>query len=256
MTSKTMKLGKLPARKDAVKLRLSKYLVPAALPKPPRTFGHEALLGADWSVLGNDQWGDCVFAGAAHETMMWCREAGAITEFDDKSVLSDYSAVTGFDPTNPDTDQGTDMQAAASYRRKVGIVDAIGNRHKIDAYLAIEPGNLTQHYLAMYLFGAVGIGIQFPGSAMSQFNRGKTWSVVKGAQVEGGHYLPLIAKRTNIKCVTWGRVQGMTAGFFSKYNDESLAYLSAESLVNRKSPEGFDYGALLADLHAIASPVP
>jgi hypothetical protein len=30
---------------------------------------------AHWGMLGNDHYGDCVWAGAAHETMLWNKEA-------------------------------------------------------------------------------------------------------------------------------------------------------------------------------------
>jgi len=92
----------------------------------------------------------------------------------DKSVLSDYSAATGFDPNDPSTDQGTDMQAAASYRKKTGIRDAKGKRHKIDGYLAIRsPYELKQ---AVWLFGAAGLGVEFPKSAMKQFDASKLFT--------------------------------------------------------------------------------
>lgn len=246
-----MKLGKKPAS-NAVKFAFSAYADTKALPKPPKTFGHEDLIDSKmWSMLGNDQYGDCVWAGAAHETMMWNKEASKSISFTDKSVLSDYTAVTGFDPLKPDTDQGTDMAEAASYRRKTGVVDASGNRHKIAAYLAIKPGNLTELYQAMWLFGAVGVGIQFPSTAMDQFNKGKPWSVVSKSSIEGGHYIPLVAKRTRLECVTWGQLQGMTTGFFTKYCDEAIAYLTDEDLINGKSPELFDYAALQKDLNAL-----
>lgn len=246
-----MKLGKKPAS-NAVKFAFSLYADTAALPKPPKTFGHETLIGSNmWAMLGNDQYGDCVWAGAAHETMMWNKEISKDVPFTDKSVLSDYSAATGFDPSKPDSDQGTDMAVAASYRRKTGVVDAAGNRHKVAAYLAIKPGNLTELYQAMWLFGAVGVGIQFPSSAMDQFNKGKPWSVVSKSPIEGGHYIPLVAKRTRLECVTWGQLQGMTTGFFTKYCDEAIVYLTSEDLINGKSPEMFDYAALQNDLNAL-----
>ena len=249
----TLKLGKTAARAGAMTFKLSNYINKKVLPKPPAQFGHEGLIPATWGMLGNDRYGDCVFAGAAHETMLWNAEAGKKVAFTDNAVLSDYSAVTGFNPKKPNTDQGTDMVVAASYRRKTGIMDASGKRHRVSAYLSIKPGDLTEHYLAMYLFGAVGIGIEFPSSAMDQFNAGKPWDVVSRSKIEGGHYIPLVAKRANIECVTWGKLQPMTTAFFQKYNDESVAYVSAEALTNNKSPEGFDAAQLQADLAALSA---
>jgi hypothetical protein len=246
-----MKLGKLPATYDRRDLRLEHYLT--KLPARPKTFGHDKFVGADaWGMLGNDNYGDCVLAGAAHETMLWtATRGGGGARFDDKSVLADYSAITGFDPRRPDTDRGTDMRAAANYRRKTGVRDATGTRHKIGAYVALEPGNWDHLLTALYLFGAVGVGIQFPESAMDQFNAGKPWTVVPGAQIEGGHYVPLVARRGTLRLVTWGREIGMSQGFYLKYCDEAVVYLSEEMLTNGRSPEGFDLAALKADLGAL-----
>lgn len=239
-----LKLGKKPARANSIKLKFSSLADPAQLPKPPNRFGHEKLVD-EWGMLGNDQYGCCVLAGAAHEHMLWSRMGEAPDcSFTTQSVLESYSAVTGFDPSRPDTDQGADMQQAASHRRLVGIKDGSGVYHKVEAYLAIDPGNLTEHWQAMWLFGAVGVGFRFPGYAMRQFELGKAWTVLKG-EIDGGHYVPLVAKRGYLICVTWGKAQLMSPAFLGKYNDESVVYVTKESLTNRKSPEGFDYDALL-----------
>jgi hypothetical protein len=242
-------LGKLPARKDAVKLKLRNYLTPSLLPTPPKDFGHEDLVPLPCNMLGNDQYGDCVLAGAGHETMLWNAAGGKTVRFNDSASLSDYSAITGFDPLDPNTDQGTDMQVAASYRRKTGIVDADGKRHKVAAYLAITPGDVQEHLLALYLFGAVGIGIKFPSYAMDQFNAGKPWTRHLVYSIEGGHYIPLVGRRKGrFVCVTWGKEQPMSDAFFRKFNDESVAYVSLEMLKNGRSLEGFDAAQLQADL--------
>lgn len=243
----TLKLGKKPARPGAVKLELKQYL-PSALPPIPATFGHDSLV-SNWGMLANDRFGCCVFSGAAHESMAWNAAAHKVVTFSDKSVLSDYSAVTGFNPKDPSTDQGTDMAKAAAYRRKTGVVDAAGQRHKVAAYLAIRPGNLRELYAAAYLFGAVGIGLRFPDTAMDQFNANQPWTVRRGAHIEGGHYVPVLARRGGyIDVVTWGRVQPMTESFFEMYCDEAIVYLSEEYLSGGKTPEGFNDAQLRDDL--------
>jgi hypothetical protein len=256
------KLGKKPATYDKRDLQFAHYRTTAPLPPHPKQFGHEKLVAASaWQMLGNGPdntvsqgfqgAGDCVFAGGDHETMLWTLEGGAPAQFTGANAISDYSAVTGYNPKNPKSDQGTDVRQALKYRRSTGLIDAAGKRHKIGAYLALEPGN-TDHLLeALYLFGVVGIGIQFPDSAMDQFNAGKPWSVVQGARIEGGHYVPLVAKRSNLECVTWGRIQPMTSQFYAKYCDEAWAILSPEMLKSGKSLEGFDLGQLQTDLNAL-----
>jgi hypothetical protein len=247
------RLGKKPARADAIKLTLSRYADTAALPPVPAAFGHDGLIGAGaWLMLANDRYGDCVFAGAAHETMMLAREAGNAVSFGDAGVLGDYAAVTGFDPRDPQTDQGTDIQEAADYRRKTGIVDAAGKRHAIAAYLALEPGNLTHLYQAAFLFGVVGIGLQLPASAFDQTDAAKPWDVVPQSPNAGGHYVPLVGRSADgLHVVTWGAIQVMTENFLKTYCDEAITYVSRECLVAQKSPEGFNYTALLNDLAAL-----
>jgi hypothetical protein len=238
----------LPSTKD---IKFSTYLTGAPLPKQPQFFGHESLY-SDWGVLGNDLYGDCVFAGAAHETMLWNKANGKDVQFTPDAVLSDYAAVTGFDKNNPASDQGTDMRQAFEYRRTTGIVDSKGVRHKLGAYLWLDPKNTDHLYKAIWLFGAVGAGIIFPDSAMQQFNTGKPWKPVKGAKDEGGHYIPLIANRKDgIVCCTWGKAQIMTPAFWKAKGDSCAVLLSEEYLSAGKSPEGFDLAALQADLKAL-----
>ncbi len=154
--------------------RLADYVDKTVLPHPPATFGHEKTV-VSWGMLGNDSVGDCVLAGAAHEHMVWCDESvpTLACRFDTASVISAYSALTGYVPGKPSTDRGTDMAKAASWRRKSGITDADGHVHKIAAYLAIEGGNVSEILTACWLFGAVGIGLQLPAYAMDEFNAGR-----------------------------------------------------------------------------------
>lgn len=251
-----LRLGKKPARPDATKLRLQNYFdlprIPSRFPDPgkisPRAYG----------MLGNDEVGDCVIAGAMHEHMLWTREGvGPAANFSTDLALKTYSAITGYDPAQTDeqgnnpTDQGTDMEEAAKYRRKVGITDSAGNVHKIGAYLALDFHDPRTLAAAAYIFDAVGVGIEFPASAMDQFNRGRTWTVVRNSPLEGGHYVPLFYKKTaaTFQVVTWGQVQNVSTGFLAKYADEAVVYLSEEFLDgNGKTPDGFDLAGLQNDL--------
>jgi hypothetical protein len=255
------KLGKTPARPGAVKLKFSTYFNAPKLPAPPATFGHYGVgLGLSWGMLANDAHSNCVFAGAAHETMVWTHRAGAgqPVAFTDKNVLDDYSVVTGFDPADPETDDGTDMVDAADYLRRTGVVVAAGNRHKIDSYLALEVGNVDQLALAAYLFGAVGVGINFPVSATQQFDAGRPWDILtlaqqQGDRIDGGHYIPCIGRNSdgNFLVVTWGRLHAMTPAFYRAHNDETLAYVSTDPIKNNLSPEGFGIDELRRDLAEI-----
>lgn len=248
------RLGKRPARENSVTFKLERYLVTPRLPTPPLIFGDQDIVGPDWGVLGNNDYGDCVWAGAAHETMLWNKEAGQSIAFTDGVVLSDYSAVTGFDPAHvEETDKGTDMQEAASYRQRTGVLDESGQRHKVLAYVALRAGDFDQLMLATYLFGAAGVGFVFPQSAWDQFDNNAPWDVVPGSPAKDGHYVPSVGRDAdgNLIVVTWGRLQRMTPAFYTKYNDETVAYVTDEFLQNDKSRLGFNRQQLLDDLGAI-----
>ena len=249
-----LKLGKLPASPKATDFKFSEFAAAISLPQVPSRFGHGTAF-ADWKMLGNDQYGDCVWAGSAHEHMLFNKVIQhQDVPFDDQSVLGDYSAVTGFDPADPSTDRGTNVHDAMDYRRKTGIADSNGTRHQIGAYVALDPKDWDHLEQAAYIFGAVGIGFEFPASAMDQFNNGQPWDVVAGAKIEGGHYVPVVGSvdsPTQATAITWGKRQPFTRAFYEQYNDESWAYITPEELHNGAGFHGFDMAKLNQFLSAL-----
>ncbi len=247
------KLGKKPARHGAILFAASNYFDLARLPKPPDSFGaYEQVSG--WQDFANSKYGDCVWAGAAHEEMTWSLEGtGREAKFRTEDVLAAYADVTGFDPNDPASDQGTDMAEAARYRRRTGILDAHGKRQTIDAYARLPLRRLDWLKTMMYLMGGVGLGFEFPSSAMGQFEQGQAWNVKAGDEIEGGHYVCALGwtKSGYIAVVTWGKVQLMSTKFYQQYADEVLVYLDASRLRNNVSPEGFHVDKLREDLGAL-----
>lgn len=259
--NRIFKTGKKPATRDRRDLLFAGYRTSVPiLPPHPAQFGHDNLISA-WGMNGNGPddtvapgfqgAGDCVFAGGAHETRLWNAEAGRTVVITGKESIADYAAVTGYDPQTGGNDEGTSVRDALKYRQKTGLLDAAGHRHKIGAYLALEAGNWEQMLEAAFLFGAVGIGIDFPESAMDQFDAGQPWDVVPGALTDGGHYVSAVRMGDQLYVVTWGREQAVTRAFYEQYNDEAWAIVSPEALSNGVSPEGFDLPTLVNDLRGL-----
>lgn len=258
----SLRLGKAPATSDERDIRYSVVKAGVALPKPPARFGHGSMF-KNWAMLGNGPddtvapgfqgAGDCVFAGGVHETMMTNRLAGHPVMFTGRNAIDDYSAVTGYVIGDDQTDQGTNVRDALKYRRKTGLVDAHGVRHKIGAYVALDPKNWDQIIEAVYVFSAVGVGFEFPDTAMDQFNAGKPWDVVTGAYVEGGHYVPAVGRPSSsvLGVVTWAKRQSMTKAFALKYIDEAWAIVYPEELRNGKTERGFNLAQLNAALNKL-----
>lgn len=246
-----LRLGKKAAR-HAVSYRFADYFDVAALQTPPPVFGHYGLVD-QFHMLGNADYGCCVWSGAAHEHMVWSRAGGRPrARFLTRNVLSDYSAATGFDPRRPETDEGTDVKEAASYRRKTGVLGADGSRHRIDAYVALRVGNLQQLLVATHIFGATGVGLQLNERALTQFDKKLPWVLGGGkSRRVGGHYVSCVGRVAsgNLVVVTWGRTHEMTPEFYEEYSDEALAYVSLELLNDRNlSPQGYDAAALREQL--------
>lgn len=253
------KLGKLPAREGATALKLANYVDPAvAIPQIPAVFGHYQLV-KQYPMYANDQWGCCVFSGAGHETQVFVAEGQNTVSFTDKNILDAYSAVTGFDINDPSTDQGTDMERAAAWRRKVGIRDSSGKRHKVAAYIALDPGNVNQVALAGYYFGGAGVGLRLPQFAMDAFdkNGAKTvWGISKkNIRILGGHYVSVLGRNAkgNFMVATWGQLIQATPEFIAEYMDEGLAYVSLEVLYSGVNLNGMNQTQLLADLRRVTS---
>lgn len=243
------KLGKTAAR-HAISLKFENVFDIRKLPKPPAgKFGRYPLVKGKWGMLGNDDYGDCVWAGGAHEDMIFNSMGGRKIAYQTKDILSCYRDVTGFDPAVPDSDQGTDMKQAASYRRKTGLLAIDGTRQMIDGYMALKVGNVEQIEVCTYLFGACGIGVQMPSNAMDQFDAAEPWHrTTQRTSIEGGHYIPHVGRNSVHEqlVVTWGRIQGVTDDWLAHYMDEGVAYLDFSILdaLKNTSPDGFDQQAL------------
>ncbi len=257
------KLGKTPPSRS-VSFMFKDYFDIKKLPTPPSVFGHYPQV-KNFFMLANDEYGDCVWAGAAHEHMVWSVTGGRPrARFTKHDVLSDYAAVTGFDVSKTDakgdnpTDNGTDMGDAAKYRQKTGVLAADTKRHKIDAYVALEVGNWDQLVVATWLMGAAGVGLQLPQSAMTQFDANKPWTAPwpwQKPKIAGGHYVCSVGRdgNGNMPVVTWGRPHPMTKGFYERFSDEALVYLSLEVLDEKNlSPEGFDADTLRKQLRSLS----
>lgn len=233
------KFGKKPAPpRQPNHLYLAQVKTAVALPTPPSRFGF-GLWWKNWGMLGNDEWGDCAWAGPAHETMIFTRVGGSPATFTTEGVLSDYAAGTGFDPNagspgNNPTDQGSDMSQVMDYRRTVGIIDESSTRHKIDLGVRLELGNWDEFVAAVYTFGVVAMGFMVPESAQQQFPN-QIWDNVGDQNIVGGHYVPVVGsmnKDTEASCITWGVRQRFTKSFFETYADELWVPLSAEVVKN------------------------
>jgi hypothetical protein len=207
-------------------------------------------------MFKNDTLGDCAIAGSIEEVRLANAIRGVTVEFTDTTAIKNYELITGYNPKEPDTDQGTDVHDLYAYRQTSGLIDADGKRHKIVGYAGLTPGDWDELLVALSLFHMVGIGIEVPDYCEAQFEAGKPWSVEKGHhQIEGGHYIPIVGAQssTEAQLFTWGALQGITQGFYEKFSNVAVVALTEEMFIN--GPAAVDFQALQKDLPDFTGPV-
>lgn len=255
---KTVKLGKSQARPNWRRLKFSKYSV--ALPAPPSDCGYTSQI-TDWGgALGNDFVGDCTTACACHQILQWTNYTGKPIVPTAKQALAAYSAITGYNPNDPTTDQGAFISDVLKYWEAKGIAG-----HKIAAFVSVNPKNQTEIKQAIQLFGNVSIGIGLPISAQRPVlgeNGLPCWSVPDGGPVGdgapwtwGGHNVPGLAYGVDkdgnggLLVNTWGQLYDVTWDFITAYSDEIWAMITPDWIAaNGLAPSGFNITQLQIDL--------
>jgi hypothetical protein len=215
----------------------------------------------DWLMLGNDQVGDCVIADNGHKVMLWSanQPGGKIILPTNAEILAYYSALTGYDQNDPNSDNGADPVANANYLKEYGI--SIGGvQHKIDAWVPVDPSNADSLKWATHLFGGVTFCVSLPASARDQFVAGEPWDVVADdGGILGGHDIFNVFYNRHAQGdllwypITWAKRQPTTDAWRAKYVTMAIAYLSRDFL-NQAGADaaGMDYTGLSASLQSVA----
>ncbi|HEV2171560.1 MAG TPA: hypothetical protein VGR40_11460 [Candidatus Binatus sp.] len=201
-------------------------------------------------MLGNDKVGDCTCADTGHQVMLHTANTGAIVVPSDTDVLGLYSAITGYDPNDPSTDQGANETTVVSYLKSTGFLG-----QKVDDAANVAPQQFEHVKWAVQIFGAVRLGVNLPQSFMDQFNAGQPFDDVGDTNIVGGHDVPIVKYDADYAyIVTWGKLCPMTWKFMrnSSYVEEAHAELWYDWVASQgTAPSGFDLSQLAADLKAI-----
>jgi hypothetical protein len=240
-----MKLGKLAKRNDPRNLKLERYLT--QLPELPPA--------ADWSQglvsfgeMGNADVGDCTCATLGHALQIWSVNAGNEITVPDADVLALYSAVSGYDPADPSTDQGAVLLDVLKYVRSVGDRQGIGG-HRIDAFMAVNPKNHDHVKASVHLLGGVAIGVDF----LHGWENADVWSIPNGHSA-GGHAIWGCAYTPEgLIVISWGRKYLIPWSSLDAQCDEAYALVSPDWIgPDGIAPSAFDLPALQAAVAAVA----
>jgi hypothetical protein len=224
---KVFKLGKAPAKRDKRNLKFAAVL--KALPKlPPKYDFDTAHPGIPTPMFANDNYGDCVIAGRAHQTLRFEDiEQGSVMMISDKDVLKEYMRETG------GVDSGLVVLDSLNAWRHRGW--KVGKRgYKIRAFAEVNRGLRDEVRRAIFADVGVGIGVNLPKTAQAEMQSGQPWKTTTGPGSApgswGGHYVYVSGYTpTGPVCVTWGRKQQMSWAWFDKYCDEAYAIFDAKN---------------------------
>jgi len=242
-----LKLGKRPPVFDERTLRLGDYLKPE-LPAAPASEDYGSKVHG-WPMYGNDRYGDCTCAAAAHMIQNWTANAAGEVSPAESSVLAFYEHFVG---NPPPPDAGCNMLEVLKYWRSQGL-----EGHNVLAFASVEPKNTVQARDAVYLFGSLYIGVALPDFAVQGDMLGVPWVLPPGGAAgnaapnpQNGHCIPAVAYDTrSLYVVTWGERKAMSWSFYEAYADEAYAVLSRDFIdANDHTAAGFDLATLEGDL--------
>jgi len=228
------------------KLRLAKYL--AAVPAPPSKVYWEYKVPLNlWGMFANDTIGDCTCACIAHMLMLFTAHTGTMVTPTVDQIVAAYSAITGYIPGDPSTDNGAVITDVLNYWRDTGIAG-----HKILGWAAVNQANIQEIEQAIWLFGGVDVGITVYQSMEDQFAAHQPWDHPSG-NVLGGHSIPVFGYGSEgCTGVTWAMLQQMGWSDFEQICQEAYVVITQDWLdAAGKAPNGFDLATLQADLAAM-----
>src|SRR5262249_31150131 len=147
-----------------------------------------------WPMMANDRLGDCTLAAVGHCIEQWTAVAmGHPIVMTDEEVIAAYSAIAGYDPADPSSDQGAVELDVLKYWRKHGMKTPSQNCDKLAAVAFGD--DATQPRISTAACGSAYPGLALPVAAQPQ----DVWDVpaskadLKGDWAPGswgGHAVP------------------------------------------------------------------
>jgi hypothetical protein len=265
---KTFRMGRNRPVARCPRLSLKNYLT-MSLPAPPVSVGYAADAKSALSQMYlNDSLGDCVIAGMAHVEGVLTGNVGSAEIFSNSEITALYSAIGGYVPGDPSTDQGCDEQTALNYWQQNGLLYAnpisahksIG-AHKIAGWMSVNPSDPVEVRTALWLFENLIFGVELPDAWVNPMPSAAdfVWQSAGEANPENGHcFVATGYGKTGLQICTWGMLGYITNAAVRKYAGESqggelYCVISQDGIAkaSQKAPNGFDWSQLLADFDSM-----
>ena len=259
----SFKLGRKRPVARGPRLSLKNYLL-RSLPLPPPQIDYaDKASKAIAEVYANDSLGDCVIAGIAHVVGVFTGGAGPTPFiYTRDQIIALYSAIGGYNPSDPSTDQGCDEQTALNYWQDKG---APTGSHNIAGWVAVDGTDPIECRAALWLFENLYFGIELPDAWINPIPSasGFTWDAAGPPDPNNGHCVVGVGyTQTGVTIATWGMTGLITDAAIKQYcthdgGGELYTVVSQDALIKAtaKAPNGFDWSQLVADFDSIGGNV-
>jgi hypothetical protein len=234
------------------------------MPSPPPSVDYSApALPVLQNILGNATLGDCVIAGGYHIIGIETGNAGKLWTPSMTDILADYSAIGGYVPGDPSTDQGCDEVTAMNYWTNHGFRDG----STLAGWVAVDATNVNEIQTAQWLFEDLFFGLCLPNTYVNPFPSGNgfVWGIgtpnpEQGHCIIGGGY-----DKDGVLIWTWGLTGLMTYAAIAELcvaqtGGGLYVLLSYDQIAKgaSKAGNGFAWSDLISDFQTIggAAPLP
>ena len=240
--------GRQPRKPGGVRLHFSDFVdLKALAPSIPTSADFFPKGGSAVSdILGNDTEGDCIYAGGYHIVAVETGNAGTPFHASLVQVNHDYSAVTGFKPGDPSTDNGGQMIDALNFWKKTGFA----NGTKLSGWMSVNPKDPVALRAACFLGENLYLGGGLPDAYVNPFPSGNGFVWGPGTpNPDNGHCI-MSAKfdPTGIGIDTWGMTGTLTYDAVAEVFDEVYVLITPDQLAKgqTKAPNGVAWADILA----------
>jgi hypothetical protein len=242
-----LKLGSDPFKHGA--LKLEEYVTD----QPPVVPGAVTLPNAStyrWGMLGNNQIGDCMIAALYHaDESFYLRRGLQPYPYQSPECVLLYSQITGYNPNDPSTDQGTDPSVAMAWWRDKGLPG-----HKILGFGQL-PGSSPHIRRAIWEFGAVIFALALPDDWQSMVGPDGVAHFAGSTPGDPNNGHAIVANQfdsSGFGIVTWGEEGTQDNAFTQACLEQVFVPLSSEALNQAGvGPAGFNLAQMRQDLPAL-----
>jgi hypothetical protein len=259
----TVRFGRTRPVGRAPRLKLANYLR-QVLPSPPPFIDYTAAAMASLrNIYSNDSLGDCVIASRYHGVGTATGNAGDLFVATQDQIVNDYSAIAGYVPGDPSTDNGTDEVTAQNYWLQHGFA----NGTKPLGAIAIDASNRTEVMTALWLFEGADICMELPDVWINPFPSadGFTWDVASPDD-NNGHCVQAVGYSSSgvlidtwamFGTLTWAALAALAVPAAPAYGSFFVT-LTPDLLTKGQSkvPAGVDWSSLVSDFDAMGGNVP